>query len=85
MEHMLKEIISKLDGLDRRMETMENRMGALENRMDRMERKVDAIEEQVVKNSENEKLNALAKSMEFIKATVFRHEEDLYFIKQKIS
>lgn len=77
MEHMLKEIISKLDGLDRRME-------AIEGRMYRMERKVDAIEQQVVKNSENEKLIALTKSMEFIKATVFQHEEDLYFIKQRI-
>ncbi|HCS75197.1 MAG TPA: hypothetical protein DIW17_15145, partial [Clostridiales bacterium] len=61
---------------------MENRMEFIEGRMDRMERKIDSIEEQVIKNSE--KLTGLSKSMEFMKTTVFSHEEDIYFIKQRI-
>ena len=82
MEQLLKEIITKLDGLDKHMGAMEDRMGTMEGRMDSMEKKIDVIENQVVDNSE--KLASLSKSMEFVKSIIFRHEEELYFIKRKI-
>jgi threonyl-tRNA synthetase len=65
MEHMLKEIISKLDGMDKRMESMEDHIGAVNNRIGALENRMESMEDHMyAMNNRMESIEGRMESME---------------------
>jgi len=89
MEDVLRQILNKLDNLDKKVGDLDNKIDNLQQGQSRIEKKLDAVYNQTAdltefRTSTSDNLTKICKDVSFIKHKLHQNEEEIFDIKSHI-
>jgi hypothetical protein len=92
MEELLKQVLSRIEAMDRRLEGVDTRLEAVDIKIDRVENKVDLLQQGLdshhIENIEAdnrllETIHTTNDRLDYQREKISKTEEEIYLLKQK--